>query len=172
MKKYLLLTLLCALPLFFAACEKNNNSTKEETQINESTLRGTWEGAVEHDFGQGCKQKYRVSFDGKAYTMWHMYQNADKDGLHDVGDKYQGSWEYAGGRITFKATAWSASYFISSISPLEYTYYDYNVNTMESNPWYVSSFADTLEDAVWTVSLKGNELQAKINMDTFVLMKK
>lgn len=170
MKKYILLTLLFALPLLFAACEKND--PKKEEEINETTLRGTWEGAVEHDYGQGYQQKYRVAFDGKSYTMWHMHQEADKDGLHNVGDKYKGTWSYANGKITFKATEWSASHFISSLSPLEYTFYSYDVNTMEASPWYVSSFADTLEDAVWTVSLKSGKLQAKINMDTFVLQKK
>ena len=43
---------------------------------------------------------------------------------------------------------------------------------MESDPWYVSSFASTLEDAVWTVSLKDDALTARINMDTFTLKKK
>ena len=169
MKKYILLTLLCAIPLLFAACQKND--PKKTVEINESTLRGTWEGAVEHDYGQGYRQKYRVTFDGKSYTMWHMHQEADKDGLHAVGDKYKGTWSYSGGKITFKATEWSASYFISSMSPLEYTFYSYNENTMESDPWYVSSFASTLEDAVWTVSLKDNVLSARINMDTFALKK-
>lgn len=107
MKKYFLLTLLFALPLLFAACQKND--PKKPQEINETTLRGTWEGAVEHDFGQGYRQKYRVNFDGKSYTMWHMHQEADKDGLHNVGDKYKGTWEYAGGKITFKASEWSAS---------------------------------------------------------------
>lgn len=171
MKKYILLSLLCALPLLFAACQKNDPK-KEETQINENTLRGTWEGSVDHDHGQGYQQKYRVTFDGSSYTMWHMHQEADKDGLHNVGDKYKGTWSYANGKITFKATEWYASYFISNLSPLEYTFYNYNVNTMESDPWYESKMAGSLDDEVWTVSLKGSELQARINMDTFILKKK
>ena len=113
-----------------------------------------------------------VSLDASIPYLHIWQQHTDKDGLHNVGDKYKGTWSYANGKITFKATEWSASYFISSLSPLEYTFYSYDVNTMEASPWYGSSFADTLEDAVWTVSLKSGKLQAKINMDTFVLQKK
>ena len=177
MKKLLTLALAgFAAMLFAVSC--NNDENTEPLDVNEGNLAGTWEQTIEHDYAQGYMQKYRVKFEGKNYTMWHMYQEIETidgkyGGLVCVGDKYTGTWEYSGGKLVFTHKTWSASSFINSINPLSYTYYDYNVDTMESNPWYESQFADTLDPLEWPViSLTYATLTVRINMDTFALAKK
>lgn len=162
--------------LLAVSCTPGDDN-EETLEVTESNLAGTWEQAIEHDFAQGYSQKYRVKFEGKNYTMWHMYQtvetiNGEHGGLVCVGDKYTGTWEYSGGQLVFTHGTWCASSFISSMSPLSYTYYDYNVDTMESDPWYESSFAESLDPLEWPVlSLTSATLTVRINMDTFALAK-
>lgn len=160
-----------------AACNGDAPDT-EVVEINETTLKGTWEGSVEHDMAQGYTQKYRIAFDGNTYTVWHMYQEivrvSGEYKLENVGNKESGTWEYADGVLTMTPKKQFASHFISSMSPLEYTIYVYDVDTMESNPWYETPeyFVETAEKTTWTVVLRGDTLEAKINMDTFQLKKK
>ena len=162
--------------LLAVACTPDDN--KDSLEVTEGNLSGTWEQTIEHDFAQGYSQKYRVKFEGKNYTLWHMHQEVETidgkyGGLVCVGDKYTGTWEYSGGKLVFTHKTWCASSFISSMNPLSYTYYDYNVDTMESNPWYESQFADTLDPLEWPViSLTSATLTVRINMDTFALAKK
>lgn len=180
MKKALLFALVALLPFAFIACNKDKPGGEEDTEITESSLKGTWEGEVRADMAQGYRQKYRIAFNGGEYEMWHMHQEAVfEDGafkeLKDVGDKESGTWEYSDGKLYLKATSRFSSYFISNMSPLEYTFYSYDVSTMEANPWYESPqwVVETLEKTVWSVvSLKGSVLTVKINMDNFALEKK
>ena len=163
---------------------------KEQSQqsdpINEETLAGTWEGGVV-DVAQSYIQKWRLRFKGNQYTAWHMHQEGIfEDGQYvgtiDVGNKETGTWEYADGVITLTPSRQFASYFISNMSPLEYTYYDYDVETMEAGEWYETPEA-VLQDGIerdlaegttwviskWPISLSGESLSIKVNMDTFIL---
>lgn len=181
MKKLLLLAGVFAAMLFAVSCNPiEDPEEKNSLLVTAENLAGTWEAFVEHDFAQGYQQKYRIKFDGESYTMWHMHQEPQCiDGVYGslvcVGDKYSGKWEYSGGKLVLTHSAWSASSFISNMNPLSYTYYSYNVDTMESNPWYESSewVVSTLDKDEWTVIfLSKTQLKVKINMDTFVLEKK
>ena len=181
MKKLIALAGMAVTVLVLAVCcTKPSDKPEGKTlEINETTLAGTWEGGLEHDMAQGYAQKYRITFSGKKYTLWHQHQRVDMvDGewtdLINVGNKESGTWEYANGTLSLKASKQYASYFISNMSPLEYTYYDYNVDTMEADPWYESPdwVVEMAEVTQWGISLTEKALTAKINMDTFVLNKK
>jgi len=162
----------------FASCDPEETQNENETvEVTEASLQGTWQGEVEKDMAQGYFQKYRVSFSGKNYTLWHAYQELIKaDGefsLETVGDKEKGTWEYADGKLTFTPKEQFASHFISNLSPMEYTIYAYSPETMEAETWYEtpSAFVETAEPKVWSVSLTKTALTVKIRMDTFVLEK-
>lgn len=181
MKKLLALFGVAAL-LFAVSCTKKDDPEEDNQQTLEVTaenLSGTWEQFIEHDFAQGYQQKYRVKFEGQNYTLWHMHQevktiDGEHFGLVCVGDKCTGTWEFVSGKLSFTHKTWKASSFISSMSPLSYTYYVYNVETMESTPWYESPdyIVSTLDKTEWPViSLTKGALTVKINMDTFALAK-
>ena len=161
--------------------DQNDTPPDETLEVNAANLAGTWEAFVEHDFAQGYMQKYRITFGGNAeYTMWHMYQelkreNGEWKGLTEVGDKFSGTWEYTGTNLELTHKKAYASYYISNMSPLEYTYNPYNVETMEANPWqeYSEFSVSTMEKLEWRViSLTKDALTVKINMYTFKLEKK
>ena len=161
-----------------AACNPiEDPDEKNSLLVTAENLAGTWEAFIDHDYAQGYQRKYRVQFDGTGYTMWCMHQEPECiDGKYGslvyLGDKYSGTWEYSGGKIVYTASKWYCSSFISSLSPLSYTYYSYNVETMESDPWKEGS-AQFLDKDEWTVIyLSKSELKVKINMDTVVLKKK
>lgn len=154
--------------------------SSENIVLDETTLAGTWEGGIEHDFGQGYARKYRITFSGNNFTMWQMHQvakmvNGEYTEVVNVGNKYSGTWESSGSTLKFTAQKAYASYFISNMSPLEYTYYNYNAETMESDPWYETPeiLVSTIEIQDWAVNmLTSSSLTVKINMDTFILDKK
>jgi predicted DNA-binding protein len=169
----------------------NQTSTQDETvTVSEETLRGTWDGFLERDFAQGYYQRWRIEFDGVNYTTWHSHQTAgsindDVQGLKTVGNKEQGTWEYADGVLKLTPKKQWASYVITSMSPTKYTYYNYNLETMESDQWYETSeyfikegIERDIEEGTdwyikkWTVvSMKQNELSLRINKDVFKLTK-
>lgn len=181
MKRLFIILGVAALAFFAVSCmKKDAEGGDATTEVNETTLKGTWEIDIPADYAQGYHRKYRITFDGQDYTLWTMHQMATfteekQDGIHDVGNKESGSWTFAGGSLTLKAKKMFASYFISNMSPLEYTFYDYNVETMESNPWFetMEELVATMEPTVWThVSVRNNQLRARINMDNVVFEKK
>jgi hypothetical protein len=184
--------------------DKTNNPGDEDTPpkdegltVNEENLRGTWDGSVDADFAQGYYQRWRLKFDGKTYTSWHTHQTAgstndEVQGVKTVGNKEQGTWEYTDGKLVLTPTKQWASYYLTAKSmndPMYYVYYDYNPETMESDPWYETpdyliedGIKRDLEDGingnefyikVWpVVSLTETELSIQINRDTFKLTKK
>ena len=95
-----------------------------------------------------------------------------------MGNKEKGTWAYANKKLSFTPTEQFASYY--QVMKPDYSlggnvYYDYNEETMESTPWYVTpeSLVRPSFDSEWTViSLTKTALTVKINMDTFVLEKK
>ena len=179
-KLFALAVMALALAVSCDPLDNPKDPKENKLEVNEANLAGTWECYIEHDFAQGYAQKYRVQFSGREYTMWHMHQevetiNGNYGSLVNVGDKYSGTWEYTNGTLYFTHRKWFASSFISSMSPLSYTYYNYSTDTMESDPWFESSegIVATLEKDEWDVkSLTSKALTVKINMDTFVLEKK
>lgn len=180
MKRLFVLAGIIILAMTLAVACDPEPKNEETLEVNETNLAGTWEKYIEHDFARGYEQKYRITFSGKNYTMWHMYQELKREdgewkGLTYVGDKYTGTWEYVNGVLKLTHKTASSSYFISNMSPLEYTYYSYNVETMESTPWYETreELVKTFEMPEWPVkSLTKTVLTVKINMDTFALEKK
>ena len=189
MKKVFLFLSAALAMMAIASCDKNEKEEQDEpekdvtVEINAANLQGTWEGAVEHDFGQGYPQKWRLQIDGENYTNWHTYQTAgttkdEVQGLKTVGNKEKGTWAYANKKLSFTPTEQFASYY--QVMKPDYSlggnvYYDYNEETMESTPWYVTpeSLVRPSFDSEWTViSLTKTALTVKINMDTFVLQKK
>lgn len=189
MKKLFYLAL-ATLALAAVSCNQKVNKDQEEEslEINEANLKGTWEVDIAHDFAQGYHRKYRIAFDGKGYTLWTMYQDAlklDKNSteftLCDVGDKYTGTWAYAGGNLTLTHNGWWASsqkkYDTMDDYYVDKYYYEvmtYNVETMEASPWIeLSDRASMLDPAVWTgLSLTKNTLKARINMDSVTFARK
>lgn len=181
MKKILTLFCMAAAMMLALSCDPENaDDNTVSLEINAQNLAGTWEVYVEHDFAQGYAQKYRITFSGEnAYTMWHMHQEPKNEtgewgSLTNVGNKYSGAWEYADGILSLNPTKSYSSYFQNSMSPVKYTYYLYNTETMESDPWYETPEVFVQYDkAEWTVkSLTKEAFTVKINMDTFVLEKK
>lgn len=178
MKKLMILAGIAAMMLA-AACTEKNGPEKDTLEVNAENLAGTWEQFIEHDFAQGYQQKYRVTFEGQNYTLWHMHQEVETidgqyGGLCCVGNKYTGAWEYKGGKLVLTHNSARASYYQNSLNPPSYVYYIYNVNTMESDPWYVTSeeFLKYFDPLEWPViSLTKETLTVKINMDTFALAK-
>ena len=180
------------LAFFAISCEKNGSDEKDDpVVIDEVSLAGTWEGGVEADFAQGYPQKWRIRFEGKNYITWHTHQTAgsindDVQGLKTVGNKEQGTWEYADGVLTLTPSRMWASYVITSLSSSKYTYYNYDPDTMECDNWYEtpeSLIADGIardirDGSDWYISkwksvvLTEKTLSVKINMDTFTLEKK
>ena len=180
MKKFLALATMAAALLAAVSCEpgvNGNNDEPKNLEVTAENLAGTWECFVEHDFAQGYEQKYRVTFKGENYTMWHMHQvlyneTGEWGSLTRVGNKYSGTWEYADGTITFTPQKAYASYFQNSIDPPKYTYYLYNTDTMESDPWYETPeyFIEYLDKPEWRVlSFTKDALTVKVNMDTFAM---
>lgn len=190
-----LFLLLAAAALCVVACKKDGgnegNDEGEAVEVNETTLAGTWEGGVEYDFAQGYPQQWRIKFEGKNYTNWHTTKIAgptgdDQPGLKTVGNKEQGTWEYANGVLTLTPVHQWASYVQTSLSPAKNTYYNYDPVTMECDNWYVVPDSrieagvamDIQEGSEWfiskwrSVSLTTKVLSVKINMDTFKLEKK
>ena len=50
--KRILAILTAALALMAVSCEGNKSEDDDDTiEVTEANLQGTWEGAVEHDFG-------------------------------------------------------------------------------------------------------------------------
>ena len=177
MKKLFLVLSAAVLVLVALSCTKKNADEKETAmEVNETSLKGTWEVDIVNDFAQGYHRKYRIEFNGKNYTFWDMHQMASTgEDLHDVGNKEKGTWTFANGNLTLKASKMFASYFISNMSPLEYTFYDYNVETMESNPWFETNedLVAMMDPTVWAnVSVSATQLKARINMDNVVFEKK
>ena len=66
MKKVFLFLSAALAMMAIASCDKNEKEEQDEpekdvtVEINAANLQGTWEGAVEHDFGQGYPQKRRL----------------------------------------------------------------------------------------------------------------
>ena len=177
----------------------DNRPPKDETvKVTEETLKGTWDGALEHDFAQGYYQRWRIQFDGKNYISWHTHLTAgstkdDVQGLKTVGNKEQGTWEYVDGALVLTPKKMWASYYfaMTSIQTGEgkYVYYNYNTETMEADQWHEFS-EDLVKQGVeqdlkasnpeaymyikyWSVvSLTKSELSLKINRDVFKLEKK
>lgn len=162
----------------------------DEVEISEEALKGTWDGEVEHDFAQGYYQRWRIAFDGNSYTSWHTHQTAgatgdDVQGLKTVGNKEQGTWEYKDGTLVLTPSKQWASYVITSMSPTKYTYYNYNIETMESDQWYETpdyvlqqGIERDLQDGTdWYISkwlvtdFTNTQLSIMINRDTFKLTK-
>ena len=194
--KRILAILTAALALMAVSCEGNKSEDDDDDtiEVTEANLQGTWEGAVEHDFGQGYPQKWRIQINGKEYTTWHTHQTAgttydEVQGLKTVGNKEKGTWAYADGVLTLTPKEQYASYY-QKMNP-DYTlsgnvYYEYNEETMEAVQWYVTPQSiiesgvesDTAEGSDWYISrwknvvLTKTALTIKINMDTFVLTKK
>jgi len=171
----------------------DDNNTPTVT-VSAETLKGTWDGAVEHDFAQGYYQRWRFHFDGKNYTSWHTHQTVgsvkdDVQGLKTVGNKEQGTWEYKDGMLVLTPEKMWASYYFAMTSIQtgdgKYVYYNYNTETMEADQWYETSEAviksgierDLQDNTDWYIkkwpvlSLTKTELSVKINMDTFKLTK-
>lgn len=169
---------------------------EEGLEINEENLQGTWDGSVDADFAQGYYQRWRLKIEGKSYTSWHTHLTAgsindEVQGVKTVGNKDQGTWEYKDGMLILTPVKQWASYFLTAKSmndPYYYVYYDYNPETMESDPWYETpeyltqeGVARDLEDGIngnefyiqaWpVVSLTKTELTVQINRDTFKLTK-
>ena len=196
--KRILVFLTAALALMTVpSCDKTGKDENDdkEVEVNEANLKGTWEGGVERDFGQGYPQKWRVQFDGKNYTTWHTTQtlgstNDEIKGLKTVGNKEKGTWEFADGVLTLTPSEQYASYY--QVMNPDYTlggykYYEYNEETMEAVQWYETP-KEIIEDGiardlasdgmVWTLSkwnilsLTKTSLTIKINRDTFELAKK
>lgn len=180
MKRTLRLIAAAAILCAAAACKQDEPQAEKVVEITMATLQGTWEGSLEHDMAQGYMQKYRITFWDNTYTLWHAHQTyAPEKGetnssIKTVGNKEEGIWVYGGGNLTLIPARLYASYFISNMDPLEYTVYPYNLDTMEADPWYESPdwVVEMTDETVWQVSLRENALNAKINMDTFVLAKK
>ncbi len=194
--KRILAILTAALALMAVSCEGNKSEDDDDDtiEVTEANLQGTWEGAVEHDFGQGYPQKWRIQINGKEYTTWHTHQTAgttydEVQGLKTVGNKEKGTWAYADGVLTLTPKEQYASYY-QKMNP-DYSlsgnvYYEYNEETMEAVQWYVTPQSiiesgvesDTAEGSDWYISrwknvvLTKTALTIKINMDTFVLTKK
>lgn len=194
--KRILAILTAALALMAVSCEGNKSEDDDDDtiEVTEANLQGTWEGAVEHDFGQGYPQKWRIQINGKEYTTWHTHQTAgttydEVQGLKTVGNKEKGTWAYADGVLTLTPKEQYASYY-QKMNP-DYSlsgnvYYEYNEETMEAVQWYVTPQSiiesgvesDTAEGSDWYISrwknvvLTKTALTIKINMDTFVLEKK
>ncbi len=196
MKKLLALAGIAAAMMLAVSCdpENNNDDDKDVIEINPENLAGTWEGGVEHDFGQGYPQNWRIRIDGENYTTWHTHQTAgstmdEVQGLKTVGNKEKGTWAFDSGVLTLTPKEQYASY-VQIMNP-DYTlggyvYYDYNEVTMEAVQWYETSSyfieegvkRDLEEGTDWYVKkwnilkLTKDELTVKINRDTFVLKKK
>lgn len=190
--KRILAILTAALSLMAVSCEGNKSEDDDDDtiEVTEANLQGTWEGAVEHDFGQGYPQKWRIQINGKEYTTWHTHQTAgttydEVQGLKTVGNKEKGTWAYADGVLTLTPKEQYASYY-QKMNP-DYSlsgnvYYEYNEETMEAVQWYVTPQSiiesGVAEGSDWYISrwknvvLTKTALTIKINMDTFVLTKK
>ena len=73
MKKVFLFLSAALAMMAIASCDKDEEKEQNEpeknvtVEINAANLQGTWEGAVEHDFGQGYPQKWRLQIDGENY---------------------------------------------------------------------------------------------------------
>ena len=194
MRKLLIAVATALLALAFASCNDNGKENEDDNaalEINETTLAGTWEASVEHDFAQGYPQKWRIKFEGNSYTTWHTTQiigpiGDDDKNLKTVGNKEQGSWEYADGMIVLIPAKQWASYVQTSMTPPKNTYYNYNQETMECDNWY-ETLEQFITDGVasdleynsegyiskWrNASLTSKTLSVKINMDTFTFSKK
>ena len=198
-----LLTSLFVAAFTLSACggdDDNGNSNgnkppKDETvKVTEETLKGIWDGALEHDMAQGYYQRWRVQFDGKNYTSWRTHQmvgtakQADL-GLQTVGSKSQGTWEYVDGALVLTPEKMWNSYYqtaddYQTMSNLRYVFNSYNTETMEASPWYefseLKSCVESEKESgnpqtymyikYWpVVSLTAKELTVRINMDTFKL---
>lgn len=148
-------------------------------EITEEKMKGIWDGALEHDFAQSYYQRWRIQFDGKNYTSWHTYQTEgsvkdDVQGLKTVGNKEQGTWEYADGVLVLTPQKKWASYYFAMTSIQtgdgKYVYYNYNPETMEADEWY--ELSGELDNTSWpVVGFSETELSVRINMDTFTLKK-
>ena len=195
---WILVSLFVAAFTLSACGDDDDKSPKDDTvKVTEETLKGTWDGVLEHDMAQGYYQRWRVQFDGKNYTSWHTHQTVgstkdDEQGIKTVGDKEQGTWEYVDGALLLTPKKMWASYYFEMTSLQtgdgKYVYYNYNPDTMEADQWY-----ETSEDHVkymveqdlkasspeaymyikyWpVVSLTKSEVSFKINMDVFKLKK-
>lgn len=177
--------------------EENGNTPKDETvEVTAENLKGTWDGAVEHDFAQGYPQRWRIKFDGENYTTWHTHQTAgsindEEQGLKTVGNKEQGTWKYENGKLVLTPAKQWASYYLTAKSlndPYYYVYYNYNPETMEADQWYETSeytiqsgierdLEDGGDESGWyimrwpVVSLTKTALSIRINRDVFKLNK-
>ena len=165
-------------------------------EVTEAKLKGIWDGSLEHDFGQGYYQRWRLKFEGKTYTSWHTHQTAgttndEVQGLKTVGNKEQGTWEYTDGRLILTPAKQWASYYLTAKSlndPYYTVYLNYDVETMESTEWYETpealikdgierDLADGINGNEFTISvwpvvgLTKTQLSVRINMDTFTLTK-
>ena len=190
--KRILAILTAALALMAVSCEGNKSEDDDDDtiEVTEANLQGTWEGAVEHDFGQGYPQKWRIQINGKEYTTWHTHQTAgttydEVQGLKTVGNKEKGTWAYADGVLTLTPKEQYASYYQKMNPDLSLggnVYYEYNEETMEAVQWYVTPQSiiesGVAEGSDWYISrwknvvLTKTALTIKINRDTFVLTKK
>lgn len=175
--------------------ENNENVTPPNgnVEVNAENLKGTWDGAVEHDFAQNYYQRWRIHFDGENYTTWHTHQtvgsiNDEEQGLKTVGNKEQGTWKYENGKLVLTPTKQWASYYQTAKSlndPYYYVYYNYNEETMEADQWYETPDIliqngierDLNDNTDWyiqkwpVVSLTKTALSIKINRDVFKLEK-
>lgn len=191
-----LFLLYVAIAFFALACNPEDKQDPKDPEnktvtFNEENVKGIWEGGVAADFAQGYLQNWRIKFDGKSYITWHTHQTAgsindEQQGLKTVGNKEEGTWAYSDGILTLTPKKRWASYAITSMSPMKYSYYEYNVETMEAANWYETDQSliengiesDLRDGTDWyikkwkVVSFTETSLSIKINMDTFVFTKK
>ncbi len=124
-----------------SACGDDDTNEPPKEKVTAETLKGTWDGSIDHDYAQGYYQRWRIHFDGKKYTSWHTHLvagsvNDSIQGLKTVGNKEEGTWEYTGGNLVLTPEKQWASYVITSLDPLKYTYYKYYPESMEAEQWY------------------------------------
>ena len=150
--------------------------TRGEAVPAESDLKGTWEGTGENG------RIYRISFDGKNFTRWEVYELSGKlseggeDVMIKVAIKEAGTWKYGQGELTLTPSQRWNSYILHCdqyASPLYYEASEINTATLEASTWY--EINGGLWNSVWGLTKLGDTIYVEIkytNMDTFVVEKK
>ena len=84
-----------------------------------------------------------------------------------MGNKEKGTWAYANKKLSFTPTEQFASYY--QVMKPDYSlggnvYYDYNEETMESTPWYVTpqSLVSPSFDSEWTDAKRNDPFASKL----------
>ena len=151
----------------------------QEQSLTPDQLRGTWEGQINWEdepvYANGYK--YRLAFNGTSYTLWRLSYNTENgDGQPKstlVANKEGGTWTHVNGKLHLTPTYQIASYAITNMSPLQYSYYDIDPATWEweTSQWYATA-PDLVFESDWTLYLAGNNLLVVPNMDLIVFDKK